>query len=420
MTNASSDKKTVALFYGGPSPEHDVSVVTALQIASAIDSARFETLLVYIAPDGRWFTGEPLAQRKNYLFDVESIKTLTQVTLDTNRSDGMQRPGRLRALKTGFFGKAQSFEFDIALPAFHGLYGEDGNIQGLFEQASIPYAGTRTMTSAILMDKAATKYLLKGIGIDALPFAEIKRPGQGTIVAPALIDAAMKEAGLSFPCILKPTHLGSSIGVAKVTSAEETSACLPAIFAMDDSAILEPFVDNLVEYNVAVNRFDGDIHLSAIERPKSTEDLLDFKQKYLSGGSDKGGDKLGGQKNPGQISQGMLSLTRDLNPEMPAMMQEKIRNWATILFEKLPCTGAPRIDFIANGKTSDVWLNEVNPFPGSIGYFLWEAAPDNPLLFTELLTKLLDEAVSEHAKRRLPKDPVPKDARLLKRSLSEG
>ena len=88
--------------------------------AAARERAAELLKLVDIAPDGRWFTGEPLAQRKNYLFDVESIKTLTQVTLDTNRSDGMQRPGRLRALKPGFFGKAQSFEFDIALPAFDG------------------------------------------------------------------------------------------------------------------------------------------------------------------------------------------------------------------------------------------------------------------------------------------------------------
>ncbi len=188
---------------------------------------------------------------------------------------------------------------------------------------------------------------------------------------------------------------------------------------MDFSAILEPFVENLVEYNVAVNRFDGKIQLSAIERPKTTDELLDFKQKYLSGSNNKTGNKLGGQKT-GAISEGMLSLTRDINPDLPTEIKDKITTWATALFEHLPCSGAPRIDFIANGKTNDVWLNEVNPFPGSIGYFLWEAAPDNPLLFSELLSKLLDEAITLSYQQRLPKDPVPKDARLLKRSLSEG
>lgn len=88
------------------------------------------------------------------------------------------------------------------------------------------------------------------------------------------------------------------------------------------------------------------------------------------------------------------------------------------MYEGLSCTGAPRIDYIGNKKTGEIWLNEVNPFPGSIGYFLWEAA-EEPLLFSELLTHLLKEAVTEHKKRALPRDPVPKEARLLKRSLSE-
>jgi D-alanine-D-alanine ligase len=96
-----------------------------------------------------------------------------------------------------------------------------------------------------------------------------------------------------FPCIVKPVHLGSSIGVAKANSIEEVRACLPVIFQMDDSAIVEPFVENLVEYNVSVSKAFGDIRTSAIERPKASEELLDFKQKYLSGGNDKSGNKLG-------------------------------------------------------------------------------------------------------------------------------
>ncbi len=411
-------KKTVAIFYGGPSPEHDVSVVTALQISQAIDTELYQPLLVYISPNGQWYIGEQLKDRKNYIFDVESIKSLTAVTLDTNRSNGMQRAGRLIPLKKSLFAPKICAEFDIAIPAFHGLFGEDGSIQGLFEQLSIPYAGMRVMTSSILMDKVSTKYLMAGIGIECLPFTELKREGLSTILNEEYITTQMKDAKLNFPCIIKPTHLGSSIGVAKVTSVAEISSSLTSIFKMDDSAILEPFVENLVEYNVAVNRFNDNISLSAIERPKSNDELLDFKQKYMSG-SNKSGDKMGGQKNPGAISQGMLSLTRDLNPDMPKDMQDKLEKWATILFEKTPCTGAPRIDFIANSKTNDIWLNEVNPFPGSIGYFLWEAS-DNPMLFTELLNALIKEAITEHKKRRLPKDPVPKDARLLKRSLSEG
>lgn len=410
-------KKKVAIFYGGPSPEHDVSVVTALQILGAIDPQRYDAFPVYISPDGRWFVGDALKDRANYLFDLEAIRALTPVTLDVNRSGGMGSKGRLLPTKPKLFGPKIIAEFDIALPAFHGLYGEDGNFQGLMEYAGIPYAGTRSMASAILMDKIVTKKLMQSIDIPVLPCAEIKRPDQGWIVEEKTIKALMKAASIKFPCILKPTHLGSSIGVAKVTTPAEVAACLPAIFKHDNSAMLEPFVENLVEYNVSVARIGGVVKTSAIERPKSTEELLDFKQKYLSGADSKTGTKTGSKS--GQISQGMLSLTRELNPDLPKGTEAKIIDWVTKLYDALSCTGAPRIDCIANEKTGEIWLNEVNPFPGSIGYFLWEASTANPLLFSELLTHLFEEALAENKKSLLPKDPVPKDARLLKRSLSE-
>lgn len=414
----SKDRKVVAVFFGGTSPEHDVSVVTGLQILGAIDPQDYDAFPVYISPDGRWFIGDKLRDRGNYLFDVEAIKALTQVTLDVNRDNSGAARGRLMPVKKGMFGKNVVAEFDIALPAFHGLYGEDGNFQGLMEVTSIPYVGMRTLASSVLMDKVATKQFMQALGIPVLPYAELRRAGQGTLLPEATIEAAMKAGKVKFPCILKPSHLGSSIGVAKVNSVKEIAACLPAIFAQDNVAILEPFVENLAEYNVAVMRVNGEIVTSAIERPKNDDELLDFKKKYMSGNGSKGGGVKGGEKS-GQISQGMLSLTRDLNPKITAKMEKDIRGWAVAMFDALGGTGAPRIDCIANDKTGDIWLNEVNPFPGSIGYFLWEAAADS-LLFSEMLTNLLQEAISEHAKRRLPHDPVPRDARLLKRSLSEG
>lgn len=414
-------KKTVALFYGGPSPEHDVSVITALQVMHAIDQQRFEVLLVYISPDGRWFVGDALKDRANYVFDVESIKQLTPVTLDVNRADAMKRAGRLRSISGGLFGGAGKIvaEFDVVIPAFHGLYGEDGHFQGLMEFAGIPYAGMRGAACSLLMDKVATKRVLKALSIDALPFAYVNKPGDAIYVDEAVIQERMKASGIDFPCIVKPVHLGSSIGVAKCDNAEEVSASLGAIFKMDQQALIEPYVDPLLELNVAVAKIEGQICLSAIERPKATEELLDFKQKYMSGGGQKTGLKSG-EKQAGALSQGMLSLTRELNPDVAADILDKIQKWSEVLFDSIGGTGAPRIDYILNGDTGQIWLNEVNPFPGSSGYFLWEARESSPLLFSELMDHLIDEAFTEHKKCRLPKDPVPRDARLLKRSLSEG
>jgi D-alanine-D-alanine ligase len=266
----------------------------------------------------------------------------------------------------------------------------------------------RTLASAVLMDKVATKRILAGTTVHVLPWREIKRPREGLLIPASELGALVDD--LPGPWIIKPTHLGSSIGVAKVGSLEELADVLPQIFQYDTSAILEPFVEYMVEYNVAVGRFKGEVRTSAIERPKRTEELLNFKEKYLSGG----GKKTGGGKMPGQASQGMLSLTRELNPAMAQGLEAKIRDWAEQAFEAVNGTGAPRIDFIGNEATGEIWLNEVNPCPGSFGYFLWEAMAE-PILFSELLDKLIAEAFHEHARQRLPKDPTPADARLFQR-----
>src|SRR5205823_837858 len=274
-------------------------------------------------------------------------------------------PGRgvLIPKKTGFFSRPAPVEFDVALLAFHGLYGEDGQMQGLFETANLPYTGMRTLASAVLMDKPAAKRLLRGLDIPLLPDAVITRGPTG-LPSAETIGAAMRNIG--FPCIVKPAHLGSSIGVGKADDIEELRALLPAIFRLDRQAVIEPFVPNLAEYNLSVARIGGEIRTSAIEKPKRAEELLDFRQKYLSGG-----DGKTSVKGDAASSQGMLSLTREINPPLPAGLEEKLRRWAVAAFEAVDGTGAPRVDFYCDEKTGETWLNEVNPCPGSFAYFLW-------------------------------------------------
>ncbi|MGB4057906.1 MAG: D-alanine--D-alanine ligase [Alphaproteobacteria bacterium] len=398
-----SAKKRIAVFFGGRSPEHDVSIVTGLQVLAALDQSRYEVFPVYVTTDGVWLTGDVLRHKGNYMLDANNRAACREVFLDVTTGRG----GRLMPKKTGLFG-GKEIEFDVAIPAFHGLYGEDGNMQGVFETVGAAYAGMRTMASAILMDKAVTKMAMVGLGIPVLPWAVLTRPAEGFFIPADVIEATLRASRISFPCILKPSHLGSSIGVAKVNNAEEISACLPAIFEYDGVAIVEPFVPNLVEYNVAVSKVFGETRTSAIERPKTTQELLDFKEKYLSNAG-KGGKKTGTSG-----SEGMLSLTRDINPAMDARMEHNIRDWAMRMFAGLRGTGAPRIDFIGNSKSGEIWLNEVNPCPGSFGYFLWEAAAA-PVLFSEFLTAMVEEALLERRKTILPKDPVPMAARLHRR-----
>jgi D-alanine-D-alanine ligase len=408
-------KKTIAVFFGGRSPEHDVSVVSALQVMSALDRGLYDVIPVYLATDGRWWTGDALMKRQSYLPSPEVLATLQQVTLhmSANGRPALMTPRSESLSATIFskFGKSSGrIAFDVAIPAFHGLVGEDGQIQGMFEVARVPYTGMRTMASAVLMDKVATKRMLAGADIPQLPYREIQRPREGMLVTAG--ELAPIVGDLPAPWIIKPSHLGSSIGVAKVATLEELADVLPDIFKYDTSAILEPFVDHMVEYNVAVSRMTGELVTSAIERPKRTDELLNFKEKYMSGGGGKKTGMKGGSKTPGQpASEGMLSLTRELNPNLAAFDGD-IRRWAELAFDQVYGTGAPRIDFIGNEETGELWLNEVNPCPGSFGYFLWEAGAEQ-ILFSEMLDNLIQEALFQHARGRLPQDPTPEDARLF-------
>jgi D-alanine-D-alanine ligase len=380
-----------------------VSVVSGLQALKALDQERFDAFPVYVSTRGEWFVGEPLATRGSFLPGPAVMSQLTEVVLDL----GARSTGRLLPRKTGIFSRTKPVEFDVALLAFHGADGEDGNVQGLFETANVPYTGMRTLACAVLMDKVATKRLLAGLGIPLLPMAIVGRPATGYLPDPAVVAGV--PSSIAPPWCVKPVHLGSSIGVAKVDAMDELRSVLGEIFKLDSHAMIEPFVPNLVEFNVAVSAFSGSPVTSAIETPKRTAELLDFREKYMSGGGKKGGSKA-----PGDSSQGMLSLTRTINPDIDRSMADNIRRWALQAFEVVNGTGAPRIDFLSNGATGEVWLNELNPCPGSFGFYLWEAA-DPPLLFSPMLSSMIDEAESLHRSSQLADDPVPFDARLFPR-----
>lgn len=404
--------KLVAVVFGGRSPEHDVSIKTGLQALYALDQRGYEGFPVYIGLDGRWWVGEALRDEANYLPGDAVQRRLTEVR-PAPRADGLG--GCLVAQQTGrWWTRPPSWPFDAALLALHGLNGEDGRLQGLLELYNIPYTGARTLTSALLMDKAMTKQVLAGSGIAVLPCVVIDRPQRGLMPSEADLRARLK--GLEFPLIVKPNHLGSSIGVARVETFDELRAVLPGIFKLDTQAVVERCVPNLVEYNIAVMRREGVIHTSAIERPKSSGALLDFKQKYLSAGGKAGGSKSGGRKMAGRAlaSEGMLSLTRDINPPLSEEAQNTLRRWACECFERVGGTGAPRIDFLCDERTGELWLNEVNTCPGSFGYFLWEAAPVR-LDFPDLLSLLIEEALEAQRQIELPADPTVPEARLFDR-----
>ncbi len=380
-------KTRIVVLFGGSSPEHDVSVISASQLMDAVDVRHFEVIPVHMGWDNLFRTGASLR-------DISRYRPL---------------PGGLKLVQFGWGDRGaqmvvegqEPLPIDCVLPVFHGTYGEDGRVQAYFELLGIPVTGFNALNSALAMRKDLTKMVAKLAGVEVLDQVVIRR--EDARDAEAAVQAV--EAGFGFPVIVKPASLGSSIGVGLAKTAEELRELVASVALQDTHVLIEPQVQNLQEYNIAVRQVGGKVQFSAIERPKSSEELLDFKTKYLpSNGAVKG------QSLP---SEGMLSLTRDINPEMAAEEQATLLGFAEKVFLSLGGRGAPRMDFMMNTQTRQIWFNEINPIPGSYGFFLWESAPANPTLFPELVAHLVEEALGDTLKTF--EDPVPQAAHLLPR-----
>ncbi len=378
--------KKIAVLFGASSPEHDVSIVSAQQFMDAVDPAQYDLVPVYVDFENRFFVGPRLRDVSTYRPKPSGV---TEVTFGWGERGGEIRPV-----------SGAPIPIDCAVPVFHGRYGEDGRIHGLLEWIGIPVTGFSATHSALAMRKDLTKIAAAGAGVPVLPQVvadhDRLRDGEGLL-------AEIKEK-IGLPAIVKPVNLGSSIGVGIAKTQEEVLQLCALVLTKDSLVMIEPRVPNLIEYNVALRNDGGTIKLSAIERPKPSSELLDFKEKYLKGG--------GGAKGTSLPSQGMLSLTRDIDPQMAGNRRPLVAENAVKVFEAFGKRGAPRLDFLCNDETGEIWFNEINPIPGSYGYFLWERA-DEPLLFPELVTHLVEEALATSLK--LFDDPVPQGAYLLPR-----
>jgi D-alanine-D-alanine ligase len=379
---AKTIKKRVAVIFGGPSVEHDISILTGLQVLEAIDTTRYDAFPIYVDQDNFWYAGDILRSRTNYPCNKQLLQ---RVLLSIGNKKRFGQP-HFNLLTLNPFKRHKTIPFDIAFPTFHGTFGEDGFIQGLFEAAQIPYTGPRLLAASLSMNKPVAKRFYRGLDIHVLPDQVIERPAQGTLLDITLLG---KNLSLPFPLCAKPCNLGSSVGVYCVKDIHELHTALIDIFRFDTTAILEPFIDNLVEYNIAVMTTSDRIQLSPIEKPLSKGKLLSFQDKYLVKG-------LSTKLATNQQTEGMASAPREFNPkELTEKQKQFIINNAQKLAKEIPWGGTPRIDFYCNKVTQEIWLNEINPIPGSLAFYLWEKATPS-LNFTGLLTLLIEEGFKHH------------------------
>ena len=344
-------KQNLAVIFGGQSSEHEISCMSASNIIQCIDAQRYNIILVGITKEGHWVEAADL----NAVQDGSWRQSKTSIVLSPDAT----RKGLYRMSEDE---KVQFVHLDVIFPVLHGLYGEDGTVQGLFKLAGIPFVGCGLFASAAGMDKLYTKIIVDTLGIRQAKYVPVYKeelPKMDEVVARV-------ESALEYPVFVKPSRAGSSKGVNKAANREQLKNALVEA-ADNDRKILveETIIGREVECAVLGNL---DVKASGVGEILSADEFYDFDAKYYN------------------------SESKTLvDPPMPGNMREQIREDAVKIFMALDGRGLSRVDFFLT--ESGVVFNEINTLPGftaiSMYPMLWEA---QGIPKKELVQKLIDLA----------------------------
>lgn len=367
----------IAVFFGGKSSEHDVSVVTALQMMENLDRGKYNIIPIYITRDGDWYTGEKLTDINTYKnFDIGD-KELTRCYLPANtRARQLFKFEREHSLFKRDNGVIASL--DAAVLAMHGLNGEDGSLQGLLQLAQVPFTSCGVLGSAAGMDKILMKAAFQGAGFPVLDYIYFDR---GQLKREAEILAGRAEERFNYPMFVKPANLGSSIGISKAKNRQELINAMEIAAHYDRRILVERGIDNLEEVNCSALGFGSNVRVSVCEMPVTWEEFLTYDEKYMRGAK-KGTDK-----------QGMQSLSRRIPAPISEQMTAQIQDYTKRAFQLFDCKGVIRIDYIIDKTDNSLYINEINTIPGSFAFYLWEASG---LKYKDLLDELIQYAIKAY------------------------
>lgn len=358
-------KTTIGVFFGGRSTEHEISVLSACQAMAAVDKDRYEIVPVYISKQGHWYTGQNLAVAENYRDIDRLIKDATEVYMRPVYGDYKLYPMHSKGL---FGGSKPVAELDVVLPILHGSNGEDGNFQGVLNTIGIPFAGCDTLASANGMDKITMKMILAAEGIpvvDYVWFTDKQWSADGDALT------AKIEGRLGYPVIVKPANLGSSVGIGCAADRNQLRERVADASRYSSRIIVEKMVRNLQEINCSVLGDCDNYETSVLEEPVKSGEILSYMDKYL-----------GGEKT----ERGMQAARKRIPADLPPQETERIRFLAGETFRVLGCNGVSRVDVMVDGDTREIFVNEINTIPGSLSFYLWEAAG---VPFGELIDRLV-------------------------------
>lgn len=368
--------ETIAVIFGSRSAEHDVSIITALaSIIKPLElTKKYHVEAVYIAKDGSWHWSDKLKEIS--LFTSGNIESFLKKDLPAS----VQFDSGMTLVKSGgLAGRKQQRKIDVVFPATHGTYGEDGALMGLLEMANVPYVGCGLEASVLAMDKALAKTVTSTFGVLSPNYHVVTK-----IELEKDTDAIVERTcALKFPLFVKPTHLGSSIGISCVKDKTELKNALEVAAHYDDKIIVEEAIENLIEVTLPI--MGNELPVAALlERPiTQSEDFFDFETKYMQGGK------------KGKGSKGAQGYS-ELPAKLPKHLYAKAVETGQTVYSALGCSGIARVDMLIDSKTEKVYFNEVNPLPGDLYAHNWRAAG---IPNVQLVTKLVELAKKRHANR---------------------
>lgn len=342
-------KKTIAVLFGGQSSEHEVSCVSAITIASCINTEEYNVLLIGITKEGDWLKTESIENIKDGSWKNSTVHAI------------LSPEATKKAILLLEEGKAIEQRLDLVFPVLHGLYGEDGTIQGILELAKLPYVGCGVLASSVAMDKLSTKIIVDSLGIRQAAYVPVMRyelKDMETVIRKI-------EAKLSYPVFIKPSNAGSSCGVSRAGNKEELEKGLFLAAGHDRKILVEEMIAGR-ELECAVLGGE-DCQASGVGEILAAAEFYDYEAKYHSQES-----------------------KTDLSPVLPVGKEEEIREDAIKIFKALDGYGLSRVDFFLEKDTNQVVFNEMNTLPGFTGIsmypMLWE---EKGISKAELIAKLI-------------------------------
>ena len=341
------------MLFGGPTPEHDISILTGLQAVRELERHASAVTAIYWTKTGSFHVVPNGVEAEAFIDGLP--KGSTDVTLRLGDGGGFVSAARL--------GKDRPLDLEAVIMATHGGPGEDGTIQGALDLAGVAYSGPSVAGAALGMDKWAFGAVVQAAGLATLP-RELLTPDTTSLA-------------FDGPYILKPRFGGSSIGIDVVGDLATAKARLSTNGHLERGCVVEPFRQDLFDLQIAVRTYP-EVSLSAIERPirRSEEtEILDYRDKYVGG-------------------EGMVSAPRELPAVLESAQRDEIENSARTLVDVASVRGVARIDFLANDR--ELYVNEINTIPGSLARHLFV---DPPLSFEQLLADLVSEALKRPAHR---------------------